>query len=177
MCNIVQDERIETQERRRSVCKKNIVYVGLGIFFFILGFFKLSPTGNIAFPELQAQRMGMPREHIIAIKGELGDNRVITQIDPKEVSVGTGDSVTWINESQIEVRIKFGKGTECKKVSLKALGWRLEPDKCFETEDTLKPGLSSTIQFKQIGLFHFEIEYVDSNRREKGIVRVQTERR
>ena len=91
MCNIVQDEKIETQERRRSVCKKNIVYVGLGIFFFILGFFKFSPTGNIAFPELQAQRMGMPREHIIAIKGELGDNRLITQIVPKEVSVGTGD--------------------------------------------------------------------------------------
>jgi hypothetical protein len=157
--------------------EKYAVYVGLGIFLFILGFFKFSPTGTVTFPEVQAQRMGATREHIITIKGELGNNRVITQIVPKEVSVGTGDSVTWINESPIEVRIKFGKGTECKKVSLKALGWRLEPDKCFETEDTLKPGLSSTIQFKEIGIFHYEIEYVDRNRWEKGIVRVQTERR
>jgi len=156
---------------------KHAVYVGLGIFLFILGVFKFSPTGTVTFPELQAQRMGAPREHIIAIKGELGNNRMITQITPKEVSVATGDSVTWINESPIEVRTKFGKGTECKRVSLKALGWRLEPDKCFETEDTLKPGLSTTIQFKQIGLFHYEIEFVDRNRREKGTVRVQTERR
>ena len=157
--------------------EKHAVCVGLAMFFFVLGSFKFSPTGSITFPELQAQRMGVPREHIIAIKGELGNNRLITQIVPKEVSVGTGDSFTLINESPIEVRIKFGKGTECKRVSLKALGWRLEPDKCFETEDTLKPGLSSTIQFKQIGIYHYEIEFVDSNRREKGIVRVQTEHR
>ena len=157
--------------------RKNVVYVGLGIFVFILASLRFGPTGNIGFQQLHAQRMGIPREYIISIKGEMSDNTLVTQIDPKEVRVGKGDPVTWINESCVEVRMKFGKGASCRKVSLKALGWRLEPEKCYETEDALKPKGIVTIHFKEIGLFSYEIEFVNSNRREKGTVRVQTERR
>jgi len=62
-------------------------------------------------------------------------------------------------------------------VPLKALGWRMGPDKCYETEDTLKPGFGTTVRFNEIGTFNYEIEYVDKNRNERGVVRVQSENR
>ncbi len=125
--------------------------------------------------ETTAQIVRTPREYIITIKGDLGDANLITGLSPREVSAGRGDPVTWINESQIPVRMRFGKGTQCRKVSVRSLGWRLEPDKCYETEDTLKTGESTTIRFKEVGVFQYEIEFVDKNRRERGVIRVQSE--
>ncbi len=125
--------------------------------------------------ETTAQIVRTPREYILVIKGDLSDANLITGLSPREVSVGRGDPVTWINESQVAVRMRFGKGTQCRRVSVKSFGWRLEPEKCYETEDTLKTGESTTIRFKEVGVFHYEVEYVDRNRREKGVVRVQTE--
>jgi len=125
--------------------------------------------------EATAQIVRTPREYIIVIKGDVSDANLITGLSPREVSAGRGDPVTWINESQVEVRMRFGKGTQCRKVSVRSLGWRLEPDKCYETEDTLKTGESTTIRFKEVGVFHYEVEYADRNRREKGVIRVQSE--
>ncbi len=150
--------------------RKGIFLIGYGILGIILG--GLLPFNG------SAQVMRTPfREYIITIEGELSGNNLVTRLDPREVQVGRGDPVTWINESQVEVRMRFGKGTECRKVSVKALGWRLEPDKCYETEDTLKTGESTTIRFKEIGLFNYEIEYGDRNRKEKGVIHVQSENR
>ena len=117
------------------------------------------------------------REYIITIKGESGEGNLITSLSPREERVGRDDPVTWINESPVEVRMKFGRGEPCKQVPVKTFGWRIEPDKCYETEDTLKPGTSTTIRFKEVGVFNFEIEYVDKNRKERGVIRVQSENR
>ncbi len=134
--------------------------VMLGIFLFMTGPSQVSFWEMITSPQLSAQTMRLPnREYVITIKGDLSDNKLITKLDPREV------------------RMKFGKGAECRRVSLKSLGWILEPEKCYEAEDTLKPGDSTTIHFKEIGLFNYEIEYVYDNRIEKGIVRVQSEHR
>ncbi len=117
------------------------------------------------------------REYIITIKGDPSDDNLITSLSPGDVRVGRDDPVTWVNESPVEVRMKFGKGEQCKKVLVKTFGWRLEPDKCVETEDTLKSGYSTTVRFKEVGLFNYEIEYVGKNRKERGVVRVQSENR
>ncbi len=143
----------------------------IGCTLFCLAVYLLSYNAR----ETTAQIVRTPREYIIAIKGDLSDTSLITGLSPREVSVGRGDPVTWINESQVAVRMRFGKGTQCRQVSVRSLGWRLEPDKCYETKDTLKAGESTTIRFKEVGVFHYEVEYVDRNRREKGVIRVQTE--
>jgi plastocyanin len=158
--------------------QKGILIMG-AILLFILCLLHLSAGETTASPELIAQMLRTPhRDYIIAIKGDLSDNNsLITSLDPREVRAGRGDPVTWINESRAEVKMKFGKAPPCKSVTLKALGWRMEPDKCYETEDTLKPGFSTTIRFNEIGTFNYEIEYVDKNRNEKGVIRVQSENR
>lgn len=156
----------------------NKIYLILSCtFIFMMGPLQVCAGENIASPQLIAQRMGTPREFIITIKGEVSDNKLITRLDPREVRAGTADVVTFVNDSQVEVRIKFGKGTGCKEVPVKALGWRLETGKCYETKDTLKPGDTTTIPFKEVGTYNYEIEYVDKNRKEYGIIQVQTERR
>jgi len=151
----------------------------VGIFLFILCLFHLNPDEATASPEVIAQMLRTPhRDHIIAIKGESSDNNLlITSLDPRELGVGRGDPVTWINESQVEVRMRFGKEMPCKRVPLKALAWRMEPNKCYETEDTLKSGFSTTIRFSEIGVFYYEIEYIEKNRSEKGVIRVRSENR
>ncbi len=158
---------------------KNILIVGT-ILLLVLCLHNPGSTETATSPELVAQmRSPIPRrDYIITIQGDLSDNGVlITSLSPREVRAGRGDPVTWINESPVDVKMKFGKGTECKSVPLKALGWRMEPDKCYETEDTLKPRFTATIRFNEIGNFNYEIEYIDKNRHERGVVRVQTENR
>jgi plastocyanin len=149
----------------------------LAIFLFMGGPLQVNPEETLTSPQLIAQIMRTPRVYIITVQGKFSDSHFLTKLDPREISVGRGDPVTWINESQTEVKIKFGKGAQCRKVSVKSMGWRLEPDKCYETEDTLKPGDSTTIHFKEIGLFNYEIAYVDQNRKEMGVIHVQTEQR
>jgi hypothetical protein len=157
------------------MAKKGIFLIGCGVFLFVIGILQFSLGERATSPQLSAQTIKIPsREYIITIKGELSGNNLLTDLDPREVRVGREEPVTWINESPIEIKMKFGKGAQCKKVHIKTFGWRLEPDQCYETEDTLKPGNSTTIHFKEVGLFTYEIEYGDNNRKEKGVIRVQT---
>ena len=154
-----------------------ILLLVLAIFVSMTGPLEARSEEIIASPQWFAQIIRTPRVYIITIQGKFTESSSFTTLDPREVSVGRGDPVTWINESQTEVKMKFGKGTQCRKVSVKTLGWRLEPEKCYETEDSLKPGDSTTIHFKEIGLFHYEIEYIGKNRNEMGVLHVQTEQR
>ncbi len=154
-----------------------IFMLTFGLFLSVIGPLQVNSGETIATPQLIAQRMGTPREYIITIKGEVSDNNLITSLNPREVRAGSGDIVTFVNDSQVEVRMKFGKGAGCKEVSVKALGWRLESGKCYETKDTLKPGHSTTIPFKEVGTYNYEIEYTGKDRKEYGIIQVQTERR
>ena len=146
-------------------------------FLSVIGPLQVNSAETIATPQLIAQRIGAPREYIITIKGEVSDNNLITNLNPREVRAGTGDIVTFVNDSPVEVRMKFGKGAGCKEVSVKSLGWRLESGKCYETKDTLKPGLTTTIPFKEVGTYNYEIEYTGKDRKEYGIIQVQTEGR
>ena len=157
--------------------KRRSFSIKIGFFFLMMGLLLVYSGEALASPPLIAQRMSIPRDYIISIQGEFDENNILTNLDPRKLRVGRGDNVTWINESKIEVKIKFGKGTQCKQVSIKALGWNLEPEKCYETKDALQHKGSATIRFKDIGLYTYEIEFVSKERKEQGIIHVQTEDR
>ncbi len=118
-------------------------------------------------------------ERMINIKGSWDKGKAKTQIDPNELTVDRGTTVTWINESQSEVKIKFGKGSNCEEVNSKAMGGRLnrnvDPKKCFVTRDSIRSaGGTMTVLFTETVQYDYEVEYVGKDRREEGIIRVRT---
>jgi hypothetical protein len=133
----------------------------VGIFFFLLCLLQVNPSENIASPQVIAQRGLVARDCIVTVQGDFSQDKMLTWLNPRLLSVGRGDKVTRINESENDVKIRFGKGEPCRPVSLKALGWNLEPGKCHVTKDTLKFRESATIRFRDVGLYSYEIEFVD----------------
>ena len=118
-------------------------------------------------------------ERMINIKGSWDKGEVKTQIDPNELTVDRGTTVTWINESQSEVKIKFGKGTNCEEVNSKAMGGRLnrnvDPKKCFVTRDSIRSaGGTMRVFFTETVQYDYEVEYVGKDRREEGIIKIRT---
>ena len=118
-------------------------------------------------------------ERMINIKGRWDKGEAKTQIDPNELTVDRGTTVTWINESQSEVKIKFGKGTNCEEVNSKAMGGRLnrnvDPNKCFVTGDSIRSaGGTMRVFFTETAQYDYEVEYVGKDRREEGIIKIRT---
>lgn len=157
--------------------KKTIFLIGWAVSLFMMGTSLVYSREDTALSQRVAQGRRIPRDHIIAIQGNFDGEQGMVALDPKELRVGRDDNVTWINESNAEVKMKFGKGAGCKEVSVKALGWNLDPEKCYETKDSLKPKGSATIRFRDIGLYSYQIEYVGKNSKQNGIIRVKTEDR
>lgn len=125
-----------------------------------------------------AQRIP-PVEQMIYIKGSWDKGEAKTQIDPNELRVDRGTRVTWINQSQSEVKIKFGKGTNCEEVNSKSIGWKLnrnlDPNECFVTKDSIRSaGGTMSVFFTETVQYNYEVEYVSKDRREEGIIKVRT---
>jgi hypothetical protein len=146
----------------------------------LLGFYVIPMQG---YPEGDsdilhvAQMPRMPKVFTITIHGSFDGSNTVTWLDPKELRVGRGETVVWINESQADIRIKIGGDSPCEEVPKKSLGWRLAPNRCFETKDVLEPKEALSIRFRDIGRYFYEIEYVGKNRIEKGVAHVRTEDR
>lgn len=144
----------------------------LGLLMSVFG-----PHESFAFDQLMAQSARVPRNYIITIQGEFDEDRAVTWLSPRQLLAGIRDNVTLINESKQEVRIRFGKNAPCREVSVKTLGWNLEPQKCYETRDSLKSKGTVTIRFTNVGTYYYEVEFINKARREQGMIRVQTEER
>lgn len=157
--------------------RRTIFLIGWAVSFFLMDLSPIYSGEDTAFPQRVAQGRGISRDYIIAIQGNFDGDQGVVALDPRDLRVGRRDNVTWINESNAEVKMKFGKGTDCKEVSVKSLGWNLDPERCFETKDSLRPRGSTTIRFKDTGLYTYQIEYVGKNRKQHGIIHVQTEDR
>jgi len=96
-------------------------------------------------------------------------------LDTRVLSIDRYTEVTWINDSQSDVKIKFRKGTQCKEVSSEVfpgLGARLDPDKCFAIINSMPPKGTLRFRFKEFGDYHYEVKYVDTNRAEYGELKV-----
>ncbi len=120
----------------------------------------------------------LSEERVIIIRGTWDKDEAKTQVDPNELSVDRGTIVTWINESQTEVKIKFGKGTNCQEVHSKSMGGRLNsnvnPKRCFVTRDSIPSGGTMSVFFTETVQYHYEVEYVGKGRREGGIIKISS---
>lgn len=98
-----------------------------------------------------------------------------TGLDTHILSIDRYTEVTWINDSRSDVNIKFGKGDQCKQVSLEVfpgLGARLDPDKCFVISNSISPKGTLRFHFKEFGDYLYEVDYVGTNRVEHGELKV-----
>ena len=123
-----------------------------------------------------------PPEKLIMIYGSWDKSEVPAQVDPNKLWIGRGKIVTWINESESEVKIKFGKGPKCEEIASKAMGitlnMTLDPNRCFVTRDSIRPaGGTMSIRFEELNRYDYEVEYVGKNRKEQGTVIVRSEPR
>ncbi len=97
-----------------------------------------------------------------------------TGLDINVLSIDRYTEVTWINDSQNDVKIKFGKGIQCKQVSsaaFPALGVRMQPDRCFMTSSIPAKG-TLRFRFEEFGDYHYEVEYVGKDHVDHGELKV-----
>jgi len=96
-------------------------------------------------------------------------------LDIHVLSIDRFTEVTWINDSQSDVKIKFGKGAHCREVTsaaFPALGIRLDPQKCFVIKNVITPKKTLRFRFKEFGDYHYEVEYVGTKRADYGELKV-----
>ncbi len=116
-----------------------------------------------------------PAPRMIMIYGSWEGKDVIPQIEPDVLWIDRSTEVTWINVSQSNVKIRFGKGTDCKEVTpaaFPALGVRLDPQKCFVISNSIPPKGTLRFRFKEPGEFNYEVEYIGKNLEMHGDIRV-----
>ncbi len=76
------------------------------------------------------------REHrFITVSGTWRGGEVVTGLDPEEMWVKRGTTVTWVNESEADIQMKFFDGEDCKEVRAKAVGQLINRRKCLVTVD------------------------------------------
>lgn len=95
-------------------------------------------------------------------------------LDTRELWIDRYTEVTWINDSNSSVRIRFGKGLNCKEVSASAfpaLGIRMQPDRCFVTSSILPKG-TLRFRFQEFGDYRYKVEYVGNSEVEHGELKV-----
>jgi hypothetical protein len=103
------------------------------------------------------------------IHGSWEGKNLTPQLDPQVLWIDRFTEVTWINDSQSDVKIKFGKDAHCREVTsaaFPALGVRLDPHKCFVTSNSITPKGTLRFRFKEFGDYHYEVKYVDTNHAE-----------
>ncbi len=95
-------------------------------------------------------------------------------LDTHVLSINRYTEGTWINDSNSTVKIKFGKGPNCREISaaaFPALGIRMQPDKCFVIS-SIPPKGTLRFRFKEFGDYKYKVEYLDKNQVEQGQLKV-----
>ncbi len=111
---------MEKQRNLRTLLR-GLVF-GLG---FVLAAGSLA-SAAVPFPT-PAPLFPTPRTVIIYGMHEAGN---VAPVEPNKLWVDRFTEITWVNDSGSSIRIKFGKGTNCREVSSEAfpgLGIRLDP--------------------------------------------------
>jgi hypothetical protein len=95
-------------------------------------------------------------------------------LDAHVISINRFTEVTWINDSNSEVRIEFGKGPNCKEVSAAAfpgLGVRMQPDRCFITS-SIPPKGTLRFRFQEFGNYKYKVQYIGKGEVDHGELKV-----
>ena len=110
------------------------------------------------------QQFSNPRMIMIFDKG----------LDTHVLSIDRYTEVTWINDSNSQIKIEFGQGPNCKQVSAAAfpgLGVRMQPEKCFITS-SIPPKGTLRFRFQEFGEYKYKVEYVGKNEADHGELKV-----
>jgi hypothetical protein len=116
----------------------------------------------------------LPTPRIIMIYGS-NEGKDAVPVEPNKLWVDRFTEITWINASQTDVKIKFGKGTTCREVSTEAfpgLGIRLDPQKCIVTSNPIPPKGKLWFRFEEPGDYRYEVEYLGKREEVSGEVKV-----
>jgi len=114
----------------------------------------------------------------IVIHGHLKQGET-PQISPD--SIHRGSELLWSNATDTPIRIKFGKGADCKKVSRVEFGspsfqgtlWpRIAVKGCIITEEVIPPNNMLTMYPTEGGVFPYEIEFVGTGQKLTGTMKV-----
>ena len=95
-------------------------------------------------------------------------------IDAHLLAINRYTEVTWINDSNSQIKIEFGQGPNCKEVSAAAfpgLGVRMQPDKCFIVS-SIPPKGTLRFRFEEFGDYKYKVEYVGKNEVDQGELKV-----
>ena len=95
-------------------------------------------------------------------------------IDTHLLAINRYTEVTWINDSNSQIKIEFGQGPNCKEVSAAAfpgLGVRMQPDRCFIT-NSIPPKGTLRFRFEEFGDYHYQVEYIGKDEVDHGELRV-----
>jgi len=95
-------------------------------------------------------------------------------IDTHLLAINRYTEVTWINDSNSQIKIEFGQGPNCKEVTAAAfpgLGVRMQPDRCFITS-SIPPKGTLRFRFQEFGDYKYKVEYVGRNEVDHGELKV-----
>jgi plastocyanin len=95
------------------------------------------------------------------------------RIEPKEIWVGTGTTIVWVNMSQSDLHVVFQKGEECKQGTSATLEWKVNAQGCYITNYAIPHGGTTSAHFKTPGRYDYEVEYVGKDQKEQGIIEVR----
>jgi len=129
-----------------------------------LGFFLVTQGVALADNFQIPQQFSNPRMIMIFDKG----------LDTHVMSIDRYTEVTWINDSNSQIKIEFGQGPNCKEISaaaFPALGIRMQPEKCFTTSP-IPPKGTLRFHFKEFGDYKYKVEYVGKSEVDHGELKV-----
>jgi hypothetical protein len=95
-------------------------------------------------------------------------------LDTHILSIDRYTEVMLINDSHSAVKIEFEKGPNYREISaaaFPALGIRMQPDRCFITSP-ISPKGTLRFRFKEFGDYHYEVNYIGTNRVDHGELKV-----
>ena len=95
-------------------------------------------------------------------------------VDTPMLSIDRFTEVTWINDSNSAVKIQFGQGPICREISapsFRALGIRMQPDRCFTTS-SIPPKGTLRVRFQEFGDYKYKVEYAGKSEVDHGVLKV-----
>ena len=94
---------------------------------------------------------------VVKISGRGAEQHSI-MLDPESIFVSKGDCVVWFNRfAENEIMVKFEEGKKCLDVTQAPMGFTLDAESCYVTNDIPFAGTSS-LRFMQPGTYKYMVK-------------------